>query len=262
MKIGLVLSGGGARGVAHIGVIKALEEFGLTFSCISGTSAGSIVGAMYAYGYKPGEILEIIQKVTIFNSVRPAWTWAGLLTMDGMRDLLLKYMPENSFEQLKIPLTIAATEIRLGETHYFTGGELVHAVMASCTVPGVFPPLGLRGGLYVDGGILDNLPARPLKPKCDFIIGSHCNHITTEFDPKSMKVVIERTLLMAINVNTQLSKSLCDVLIEPPGLGKYSGFEIAKAREIFDFAYTFTKENFTEKDFVKTAADMSDEALA
>jgi NTE family protein len=70
-----------------------------------------------------------------------------------------------------------------------------------------------------------------------------------------MKVVIERTLLMAINVNTQLSKSLCDVLIEPPGLGKYSGFEIAKAKEIFDFAYTFTKENFTDKDFVKTAAD-------
>jgi len=254
MRIGLVLSGGGARGVAHIGVIKALEELGLTFSCISGTSAGSIVGAMYAYGYNASQILEIIQKVTIFKSVRPAWTWAGLLTMDGMRDLLLKHMPENDFQLLKIPLTIAATEIRFGETHYFTEGELVPAVMASCTVPGVFPPLSLHGGLYVDGGILDNFPVRALKAKCDFIVGSHCNHILREFDPKNMKVVVERTLLMAINVNTQISKSLCDVLIEPTGLGRYSSFEIAKAREIFDFAYAFTKENFSKKNFVKAIA--------
>jgi len=114
--------------------------------------------------------------------------------------------------------------------------------------------LSLDGGLYVDGGILDNLPVRPLKAKCDFIVGSHCNHILKEFDPKNMKVVIERTLLMAINENTLLSKSLCDVLIEPPGLGRYSGFEIAKAREIFDFAYTFTKENFSKENFVKAVA--------
>ena len=111
MKIGLVLSGGGARGVAHIGVIKALEEMGLQFSCVAGTSAGSIIGAMYAYGYKPLHILEIIKEISIFKSVRPAWTWSGLLTMDGMKDLLFKYMPNNSFEKLKIPLTIAATVI-------------------------------------------------------------------------------------------------------------------------------------------------------
>src|SRR5882672_9593906 len=119
MKMGLVLSGGGARGVAHIGVIKALEELGLTFSCISGTSAGSIVGALYAYGHKPDQILEIIQRVTIFKSLRPAWTWSGLLKMDGLRDLLLKFMPENDFNALKIPLMIAATELRLGEIKYF-----------------------------------------------------------------------------------------------------------------------------------------------
>src|SRR5258706_7504012 len=163
MRIGLVLSGGSARGVAQIGVIKALEELGLTFSCISGTSAGSIVGAMYAYGYKPSQILEIIQRVTIFKSVRPAWTWAGLLTMDGMKDLLLKCMPENNFQLLKIPLTIAATEIRIGETHYFTEGELVPAIMASCTIPAVFRPMSLRDGLYVDGGVLHNFPVGPLK---------------------------------------------------------------------------------------------------
>jgi NTE family protein len=160
-------------------------------------------------------------------------------------------MPENNFQILKIPMTVAATELRLGETHYFSEGELIPAIMASCTIPAVFHPLTLRGGLYVDGGVLDNFPVQPLKTKCDFIVGSQCNHILKEFDPRNMRVVVERTLLMAINMNTQISKSQCDVVIEPPGLGRYSAFEIAKAGEIFDFAYTFTKENFTEQHFVK-----------
>ena len=251
MKIGLVLSGGGARGVAHIGVIKALEEFGLQFSCVAGTSAGSIIGAMYAYGYKPLHILEIIKEISIFRSVRPAWTWSGLLTMDGMKDLLFKYMPNNSFEKLKMPLTIAATEIRFGEIHYFNEGELIPAIMASCSIPAIFSPMQYKAGLYVDGGVFENLPVKPLVGKCDFIVGSHCNQMPKEFDPKNMKVVIERTLLMAINANTQANRSLCDVFIEPPGLGKYGSFDIGKAQEIFDFSYEFTKNNFSRDNFSK-----------
>jgi len=249
MKIGLALSGGGARGVAHIGVVKALEELGLEFSIISGTSAGSIIGAMYAYGYKPLHILEIIKEISIFKSVRPAWNWSGLLTMDGMKDLLFKYMPNNSFEKLKIPLTIAATEIRIGEIRYFSEGELIPAIMASCTIPAVFSPMVLKDGLYVDGGVFDNLPAKAIRDKSDFVIGSHCNQIPREFDPKNMKVVIERTLLMAINANTQISRSYCDVFIEPSNLGRYGSFEIGKAQEIFDFAYSYTKENFQRNSF-------------
>jgi NTE family protein len=88
MKLGLVLSGGGARGVAHIGVLKAIEEMGVKFSMVSGTSAGSIVGALYAYGYPPDEIFKIIKSMSIFKSVRPAWTWAGLLRMDGLKIVL------------------------------------------------------------------------------------------------------------------------------------------------------------------------------
>jgi NTE family protein len=254
MKIGLVLSGGGARGVAHIGVIKALEEWGVTFSAISGTSAGAIVGAMYAYGYTPDEILKFIQKMKISKLGRPAWTWGGLLKIDGMRELLLKYMPENNFQVLKIPMTIAATEIQLAESHYFSEGELIPAILASCSVPAVFRPLNLGRALYIDGGILDNFPVGPLKEKCDFIIGSHCNNILKEFDPKSMKTVIERTILISINANSKHNKSLCDVLIDPTGLGKYGGYEIAKAQEIYDFAYRFTVENFSAKDFIREVA--------
>ncbi len=249
MKIGLSLSGGGARGISHLGVIQALEEMGVEFSIISGASAGSIMGALYAYGYNPKKILEIIQNVSVFKSVRPAWTKTGLLSLDGLRDVLLANMPENSFASLKLPLVIAATDLRKGTIQYFDEGQLIHPIMASCCVPAIFAPVEFKGNLYVDGGVLDNLPVKPITRKCDFVIGVNCNPIGVDFDPKNLKVVIERSLLMAININTQLSKALCNIFIEPPGLGKISGFEIRQAQEIFNIGYEFTKKNFSVHDF-------------
>jgi NTE family protein len=249
MKVGLVLSGGGARGVCHLGVIKALEEFGVKFDFISGTSSGSVVASLYSYGYKPDEILQMIKTTSFFKSLKLAWTWTGLLSIDGLRDLFLKYIPENSFESLKIPVRLAVTDIVKGKIEYFSQGELIQPILASCCVPAVFKPIHHMGGVYVDGGILDNLPVKAIHDQCDFIIGSHCNFITSEFDIKNFRSVIERSLLMAIHGNTMISKSLCNVLIEPPGVGKYSGFDLSKAAEIFDIGYEYTRRNFTPDQF-------------
>jgi NTE family protein len=249
MKVGLVLSGGGARGVCHLGVIKALQEFGVKFDFIAGTSAGSVVGCLFSYGYPPEEILRIIQATSFFKSLKLAWTWTGLLKFDGLRDVLLNYSPEDSFDALKIPVTLALTEIKKGKIEYVSQGELMTPIQASCSVPAVFKPVQYRGGIYVDGGILDNLPVKAIYDKCDFVIGSHCNFISSEFDIKNFRSVIERSLLMAINGNTMVSKSLCHVLIEPPDVGLYSGFDLAKASEIFDIGYQYTKRNFTADQF-------------
>jgi NTE family protein len=248
-KIGLALSGGGARGISHLGVIQALEEFGVKVSVVSGTSAGSIVGSLYSYGFKPLQILEIIQKVSVFKSLNFAWTWTGLLSLDGLRDVLLTHMPENSFASLKLPLTIAATDLRKGTVEYFKEGELIPAVMASCCIPAIFTPIQFKNNLYVDGGVLDNLPVRPIKEACDFVIGVHCNPVSPNFDPKNLKGVIERSLLMAINASMLSSKALCDVFIEPAGLDKITGFELAKAKEIYETGYQFTKKNFSPNNF-------------
>jgi NTE family protein len=249
MKTGLVLSGGGARGICHLGVIKALEEFGVQIDYISGTSAGAVTGCLYSYGYKPDEIVKIISSASLTRMLKLAWTWTGLLSMDGLSNLLLKFMPENSFESLKIPVTIAATEIRKGKIDYFTQGELVPAILAACCVPAVFNPVTYHGGLYVDGGVLDNLPVKAIHDKCDFIIGSHCNFIRADVDLKNFRTVIERSLLMAISGNTTISKTLCHVLIEPPDVGRFSGFDLGKAKEIFDIGYTYTKNNFSIDQF-------------
>ncbi len=254
MKTGIVLSGGGARGVAHLGILKALDELGVTFDCISGTSAGALVGALYAHGLKPDRIFELVKSVGLFNSVRPAWARTGLLNMDGIKELLHKYIPVNNFNNLAIPLTVAATDIRKGQIHYFSEGELIQTVVASCSIPALFNPVSLNGNLYVDGGLVDNLPVKPIRKLCDFIIGSHCNHISNDVDVTNIKLVIERSLLVAIHSNTEISRGMCDVFIEPPRMDRFSSMDLSKAQEIFDFSYRFTKQNFLPHHFQKNTA--------
>lgn len=250
MKIGLALSGGGARGIAHLGVIQALEELNLQFYSVSGTSAGSIAGAFYCAGYKPKEILDIILSMGFIKSVRPAWSWTGLLSMDGFREVLLKHIPHNAFEKLNISLTVAATEIRLGKVIYFSEGELAPAVIASSSIPALFNPVHLNGHVLVDGGLMDNLPVRPLVGKTDFIIGSHCNPVAQRFDIKNVKEVAERSLLIAINVNTAHSKTHCNFIFEAPELGKFSTFDLDKGREIFAIGYKNAKNKLSELESV------------
>lgn len=251
MKIGLALSGGGARGIAHIGVIKAMEEIGVRPDVISGTSAGSIVAVLYANGMKPDDIFDVVSHLSIFKSVKMAWAWSGLLKMEGLQALLTKQIPENTFESLKIPLTVAATEIRLGQIRYFSSGELAPAVISSCSIPGIFDPVHFNDHLYVDGGLLDNLPTRPIRDKCDFLIGSHCNHLTTQYDEHSLKAVIERSMLITVSANTTASRMLCDLVIEPPFMARYTVFEMGKAHEIYEAGYKYTKENFLPQHFQK-----------
>ena len=249
MTTGIALSGGGARGIAHLGVLKALDELGVHLDCISGTSTGALVGALYSYGLSPEKILELIINTRFFSSLRPAWTWTGLVNLDGLRDLILKLIPENSFDALKIPLTITATNLTKGKAEYFTVGPLTPAVLASCCVPVLFNPVHVNGEVYVDGGMTDNLPSKSIRDKCNLLIGSHCNFVSSEFDVKNFRSVIERSLLMAVSGNTTVSKELCDILIEPPGLANISVFDVKNAELLFNVGYEFLIKNYSKLDF-------------
>jgi NTE family protein len=251
MKTGLTLSGGGARGISHIGVLKALEEFGVRVDCVSGTSTGALVAALYAYGYSAEKILDIVISTKIFSSLRPAWTWTGLVNIMKIEELILKLMPENNFDVLKIPTTIPATCLNSGRVDYFTSGKLIPVILASCCVPVIFAPVQLHGKLYVDGGLTDNLPAKILRDQCELLIGSHCNYISSEHDVKNFRSVIERSLLLAINGNTSVSKNICDVLIEPPDLGNTSAFDLSDIKRLYDIGYEFTKKNYSGSTFSK-----------
>ncbi len=237
-KTGIALSGGGARGISHLGIIKAITESGINIDMISGTSAGSIIGALISVGYSPEEILDIIRSTKFFRFVRPAMK-RGLLDIEKAGDIFRKYISVNDFANLKIPLTLAATNLRTGTVDYFSKGDLIGPILASCCIPVIFKPYEYQGFPYVDGGILNNLPTEPLVKSCDRIIGSSCNPIDPDFESTSVRKIIERSLLLAVGGNTIESRRHCALFIEPPQLSKISGFELNRAEEIFNIGYEF-----------------------
>ncbi len=242
MKIGLVLSGGGARGIAHLGILKALQEKKIKISGISGCSAGSIVGMMFAAGYSPEHIFEIVVSTATLRALRPAWSRSGLLRMQKAEEVYLKYIPHNSFELLKIPLTINATNLYAGETVYFSSGELLKPVMASCCIPGLFEPITFNETTYVDGGVLNNMPIEPLIGQYDYIIGSHCNPFGMQKMPKSMSSIVQKSLFLAINNNSKGRLAKCDLVIEPPALKLFDPYDIRKATGIFKAGYDYANQ--------------------
>jgi NTE family protein len=236
-KIGLALSGGGVRGVSHLGVIQALTDHGIHFSHISGTSAGAIAAAFFAAGYAPREILNIIKEAKLLKMLRPAIGSTGLVSILNVQHLIRQYIPHNTFKQLKCRVTISSVDLGEGKLVYFTEGDLDLSLLASCCLPGIFRPIIINDHMYVDGGILNNFPVEPLVGNCDFIIGSSCNHLPVVTDIKSFGGMIDRAAMIAINASLNTHKILCDVIIEPHGLGGYGIFDTDDAEEIYMIGY-------------------------
>jgi NTE family protein len=242
MKIGLVLSGGGARGIAHLGAIKALNEMGYKPDAISGTSAGSIAGAMTAAGYSPDFVMDIILSTSFLKHLKPAFNRFGLFKIERLAAIFEQYIPHNSFEKLKIPLTVAATDLENGKIEYFDKGELITPILASCCLPGFFEPIKYQGKTYVDGGVLNNLPIEPLQNTCDFIIGVNVTPVGIGESINSMKDVVMKSMYLAIHQNSVAKLKLCNLAIEPPELYRHNGLSLSNAKDLFNIGYAFTRQ--------------------
>jgi NTE family protein len=235
--IGISLSGGGARGIAHLGVLHALEEIGIRPDIIAGVSAGAIVGALYSHGYSPKEILRMVRKVKFFSFLSiSALSQPGFLSLQSIEDMLKEYLPHNSFDGLKIPLTISATDVNEGETVYFSSGELIKPIIASACVPLVFSPVVFQGKTLVDGGIISSMEVKPLR-KCQKILGIHTNPFDRNQPVSSARLVLERCLSLSIHANARANFEFCDFVIEPSLLQKIAAHRIDKAGEIFQIGY-------------------------
>ncbi|MES2691617.1 MAG: patatin-like phospholipase family protein [Bacteroidota bacterium] len=239
-KLGLVLSGGGARGFAHIGVLKALNENGIYPDAISAVSAGSIVGCLYADGHQPDEIFNIFSKLDIYKILkfyRPAF---GMLRADGLQKVLGQALKAKNFEELKMPLFVCATNFTKARVTYFHQGSLINAVMASCAIPMVLKPLQLDGEFYVDGGLMNNLPIEPLEHSCEDIIGINVNPVTEATAISSFRNYADRVMHLALRANIQNNIHKCDIYIEPPGLMDYNLFKVSAAEKIYEIGYEHT----------------------
>ncbi|MGB7201885.1 MAG: patatin-like phospholipase family protein [Pyrinomonadaceae bacterium] len=164
-KIGLALSGGGGRGFAHVGVLKALVENNIAIDMIAGTSAGSIVGAAFATGMSIDEIIAMCGRVRWLNMIRPSFGLRGVLSSAPMGKFLKREFPEHRFENLKTRFAAVGYDFESGKEIVFTdNGDLIFAVRASCAVPGVFEPLtDDNDKLLVDGGVVSQMPVETVR---------------------------------------------------------------------------------------------------
>ncbi len=239
MKIGLALSGGGARGFAHLGILQALHEKDIRPDVIAGTSAGAMVGAFYSAGFAPTEIFKIFTQTSFGRSLRPALSARGLLRMDFLEVFFRKYLSDDAFEKLSIPLTISATDLVRGKTVYFSEGPLIRPLLATACIPALFQPVEIGDHFYVDGGLLNNLPVDPLIGYTDYVIGVNVNHYHVQSDVKSVRKVLEKCFQLAISTNAKARIQQCDLYMEPPALGLFSIFEVGKAQDIYDIGYRY-----------------------
>ena len=243
-KIGLVLSGGGARGFAHLGLLEVLDELQIEISAISGVSAGAIFGALYASGKTPDEVLTLAKNNSYFGFSNLLWRKEGIFSLEAIRKALLENIPHDSFEALKIPLFINATDFLNNKIIFFSKGQLINRIIASASVPVVFEPVISENTKLVDGGLLNNFPVEPLVSICDKIIGSHVNKLDNVTDINfrfSKAAIIERSFHLAVANSVYMKSNQCDIFIEPE-LDRFGLINLKDAAEIFEIGYKTSLE--------------------
>ena len=237
--IGYVLSGGGARGFAHLGVMKVFEEVGIRPYAMSGSSSGAIAAALYASGKTPEEILELMKKHNYFGWGNLRWRTNGFFSMDLLRKTLTENLGNNDFASTNIKLYITVTDIIKAESVIYSSGEIADIVIASASVPALFEPVKIGNKLLVDGGVLNNFPIEPLMSTCDIIIGSYVNHVSAGFTKHSFFEsvdILDRCFHLAIARSVYSKVSNCDLFIDIP-LNDYGLYDMKRADEIFEIGY-------------------------
>lgn len=215
-KIGIAFGGGGARGFTHLGAIKAFEEFGIKFDYVAGTSAGSLVGAFYSAGYTFKQMYEIcknIKEKDIRRNVIPFTT----SNTDGIGDILINNLGDINIEDLKIPFSAIAVDIKSTKEVCFSKGNLAKAVMGSCSVPLVFQPVVYDDKILCDGGLQNTIPADiPRHYGCDYVVAVDVNKSRTYgTDSTKFLDVLSCSIRILMKSNAVRGYVTADVIIGP-----------------------------------------------
>lgn len=215
-RVGLALGGGFARGIAHIGVLRVLNEEGIPIDYIAGTSVGALIGSAYAAGTSLEE-MEIQGLATRFKDFG-RWTLSrlGMATNDRLEDFLHRLTSVKHFEELEIPLCIVATDLVLGESVEFTEGELAPALRASCAYPGLFLPVEYQGRVLVDGFLTALVPSEAVRHMgADVVIGVHLEPGLLRNKPRNTIEVIGRSFSIIQAAAHMPWRDYVDVLLQP-----------------------------------------------
>lgn len=253
-KIGLVLSGGGTKGIAHAGVLKFLKEQNINIDILSCCSAGSIVGCLHAAGKTPEEILEFFNSVYFFHWKHFTFNQPGLVSSIIFRNYLNPIFGDRKLRDLDKEVKIVATELVSGTEKIFDENfRIVDAIIASCSIPGVTTPYIIDEEMYCDGGVLNNFPADIIRNDCDKLIGVFVSppHDISINDLKSIKAIVSRSYDL-LSYRVEKNKfDYCDWFITSQELSNYGTFERRKDRleEIFKIGYQAAKDSFDGSNF-------------
>ncbi|WP_343486924.1 patatin-like phospholipase family protein [Allomuricauda sp. d1] len=238
-SIGLVLSGGGVRGMAHIGLIKALREHDIAVNCIAGSSVGALVGALCAKGNSIEEMLQFFRDTPVFQYSFFALGKPGLIDIERYIPILKKYFDKDDFSTLNIPLFVVATDLMNGQEKVFQKGELIRPILASAALTPFFSPIEIDGVLYADGGIMNNFPKEYVENECDFVIGSNVS-ITERLQKKDLRNSLQlagRITGLMIYASCREKIGECNMMIEPQELSQIGVFDKKGIDKAFTIGY-------------------------
>ena len=228
--IGVALGGGFARGIAHIGVLKVLEEENIPVRAIAGTSVGALIGACYCSGLSVSEMEEVARNTRFTSFARWTLSRCGFASNDRMISFLTRTLKCKTFEDLRIPLGITATDFNNGQGVVFHSGSIIDPVRASCAYPGMFLPVQIRGRYLVDGMLSHPVPARPVREMgADRVIAVHLKGTwSTGGPPRHLFDVIGQSFAIAQDAMSSLWRSAADLVVEPDVAGfAYDDFKRA-----------------------------------
>lgn len=217
IRVGVALSGGTAKTIAHIGVLEALEDAGIPIACVAGTSGGAVIGALYCAGFTIADLKALARGVRWKNLARLSFPRLGLLSNDTIKRFLSDLLGNRTFDQLKIPLVAVGTNLLTGERALFTAGSVALAAQVSSTIPQLFAPVEIDGEMYVDGGMVEFLPLGALRDafQPDVAIGVNLGMRGRLPRPRNL---IHMAMLLGTIVSRRSAKpteGLADILIRP-----------------------------------------------
>ena len=244
-KVALALGGGAVLGAAHIGVIKALEEFGVEIKAISGTSAGAIVASLYAFGKSVKEIEKIVLEFEWKNLSSLTLSKYGVLSNEKIGEMIKLNIGDKPFKEAKIPLAMIATDITNGDKVVLDKGSVADAVMASTCIPGIFVPIELDGRFLVDGGVVENIPLSCLKKEdVDILMGVDLVPEKFYKKPENVIDVLYNSFTFLVKINKKFQIKDADIIIKPD-LCKFNPVEMSQIKDLIEAGYNETKKIIT-----------------
>ena len=244
-KIGLALGGGGARGIGHIGVLKAFEELGIKFDYVAGTSAGSIVGALYAQGKSSKEVEELCKNMKKKDMMRGMIPFIKPANTEKLEEQLNKAFGDITvFSEMKIPLQVVCTDLKTGKEIDFDHGNVAKVVSASCAVPGIFTPVVYDDMHLIDGGLRNNVPADVVKKMgANVVFAVDINHLRgTGTESLSTISVLSSTIGIMMQSKVDNVMESADLIFEP-ALETFSPLKLEGIDEMIKIGYDTVMAN-------------------